>query len=273
MFGILGILKTVFIIMGFLVCLFMIYKIDKINRTMNSCIKNEELKQENIMWNEDDEDVIYSGNWGRKTGIEYVIINNEKIFVGDKVWREEIGDMEVFIIEKDIFGDEINLILKLEDNTIPSAVGQNYIHPLKTQWFQNYTPGRYHLITIPYNNKTIENFTLKGFHKITVKNSNTEEIKKQFTKSDLKNGDIVELRNGERYVYIEGYTPYFKVIISLEDGYFKQLALYDNDLRYNDREDCKYDIIKILDMSEIYKNPKGIWELETKGGIKWMDNI
>lgn len=158
----------------------MINEIDKTNKIINSCIKKEELKKENVMWNEDDEDVIYSGNWGRKTGIEYVIINNEKISVGDKVWRKEIGDMEVFIIEKGIFGDEINLILKLEDNTIPSASGQNYIHPLKTQWFQNDTPGRYHLITIPYKNKTIENFTLKGFHKITVeKDLNTEEIKKE----------------------------------------------------------------------------------------------
>ena len=97
---------------------------------------------------------------------------------------------------------------------------------------------------------------------------NKDKKEKQLKKSDLKNGDIVELRNGERCVYIEDYTPYFKVIISLEDGYFKRLALYDNDLRYNDRDNCKYDIMRILDMSEIYKNPKGIWELETKGGIK-----
>lgn len=46
-----------------------------------------------------EEYVIYSDSWGRKD-VEYVIINNEKIFVGDKVWREEIGNMRVFILLK-----------------------------------------------------------------------------------------------------------------------------------------------------------------------------
>lgn len=129
------------------------------------------------MRNEDDENVIYSYSGGINSDIEYVIINNEKIFCGDKVWRKEIGNMKVYIIEKDILGNEIQLILKLEDNTIPSAVGQNYIHPLKTQWVQNYEPGRYHLIIIPYKNKTIENFVLEDFCKITEKkDSNINKI-------------------------------------------------------------------------------------------------
>ena len=155
----------------------MINEIDKTNKIINSYIKNEKSKEKNVMRNEDDENVIYSYSGGINSDIEYVIINNEKIFCGDKVWRKEIGNMKVYIIEKDILGNEIQLILKLEDNTIPSAVGQNYIHPLKTQWVQNYEPGRYHLIIIPYKNKTIENFVLEDFCKITEKkDSNINKI-------------------------------------------------------------------------------------------------
>ena len=49
MLGVLCILKTVFIIIGFSVCFFLINEIDKTNKIINSCIKNEELKQENVM--------------------------------------------------------------------------------------------------------------------------------------------------------------------------------------------------------------------------------
>ena len=94
-----------------------------------------------------------------------------------------------------------------------------------------------------------------------------DEKEKQFTKSDLKNGDIVELRNGERYVYIEKYNDRFiystdsdEVIVNLEDGEYSRLGNYDDDLRYKGRGNCEYDIMKILDMSEFYKKPEWTWE-------------
>ena len=96
-----------------------------------------------------------------------------------------------------------------------------------------------------------------------------DEKEKQFTKSDLKNGDIVELRNGERYVYIEKYNDRFiystdsdEVIVNLKDGEYSRLANYDDDLRYKGRGNCEYDIMKILDMSEFYKKQKWTWERE-----------
>lgn len=100
-----------------------------------------------------------------------------------------------------------------------------------------------------------------------IKNLVNKKKEKSFIKSDLKNGDIVELRNGERYVYIEKYinwnaytlTPH-EVIVSLENGINKRLDGYNDDLRYEDRDNCKYDIMKILDMSELHKNPT--WTLE-----------
>ena len=77
----------------------------------------------------------------------------------------------------------------------------------------------------------------------------------------------MELRNGERYVYIEKYinwntytlTPH-EVIVSLENGIDKRLDGYNDDLRYEDRDNCKYDIMKILDMSGLHKN--ATWTLE-----------
>ena len=96
-----------------------------------------------------------------------------------------------------------------------------------------------------------------------------DEKEKQFTKSDLKNGDIVELRNGERYEYIEKYNDRFiystdsdEVIVNLKDGEYSRLANYDDDLRYKGRGNCEYDIMKILDMSEFYKKQKWTWERE-----------
>lgn len=94
-----------------------------------------------------------------------------------------------------------------------------------------------------------------------------DEKEKQFTKSDLKNGDIVELRNGQRYVYIEKYNDRFiystdsdEVIVNLKDGEYSRLGNYDDDLRYKGRGNCEYDIMKILDMSEFYKKPEWTWE-------------
>lgn len=96
-----------------------------------------------------------------------------------------------------------------------------------------------------------------------------DKKEKQFKKSDLKNGDIVELRNGERYVYIEKYNDRFiyitdsdEVIVNLKDGEYSRLANYDDDLRYKGRGNCEYDIMKILDMSEFYRKQKWTWERE-----------
>lgn len=219
-----------------------------------------------------EEYVIYSEAWGKKNP-DYVIINNEKISVGDKVWREEIGNMEVFIIED--CGNTIRLILKLEDNAIPSEIGRKFVHPLHTNWFKGNVPGLYHEIRVPYTDKKLENLVIGRFYKISQGGETMGEInlvdekEKQFTKSDLKNGDIVELRNGQRYVYIEKYNDRFiystdsdEVIVNLKDGEYSRLANYDDDLRYKGRGNCEYDIMKILDMSEFYRKQKWTWERE-----------
>ena len=94
-----------------------------------------------------------------------------------------------------------------------------------------------------------------------------DEKEKQFTKSDLKYGDIVELRNGNRYVYVKnyfdliGYDPKtYDAIVSLKNGHDIPISDYNNKLLYKKRGECKYDIMKILDKNEICKNLK--WTLE-----------
>lgn len=201
-----------------------------------------------------EEHVIYSEAWGKKNP-DYVIINNEKISVGDKVWREEIGNMEVFIIED--CGNTIRLILKLEDNAIPSEIGRKFVHPLHTNWFKGNVPGLYHEIRVPYTDKKLENLVIGRFYKISSGGETMGEInlvdkkEKQFKKSDLKSGDIVELRNGDRYILIKNarhnqYDTPTDIFMSINKFGSIPLSWYSDSL-LNSNGDKSYDIMKISD--------------------------
>ena len=201
-----------------------------------------------------EEHVIYSEAWGKKNP-DYVIINNEKISVGDKVWREEIGNMEVFIIED--CGNTIRLILKLEDNAIPSEIGRKFVHPLHTNWFKGNVPGLYHEIRVPYTDKKLENLVIGRFYKISSGGETMGEInlvdkkEKQFKKSDLKSGDIVELRNGDRYILIKNarhnqYDTPTDIFMSINKFGSMPLSWYSDSL-LNSNGDKSYDIMKISD--------------------------
>ena len=201
-----------------------------------------------------EEHVIYSEAWGKKNP-DYVIINNEKISVGDKVWREEIGNMEVFIIED--CGNTIRLILKLEDNAIPSEIGRKFVHPLHTNWFKGNVPGLYHEIRVPYTDKKLENLVIGRFYKISSGGETMGEInlvdkkEKQFKKSDLKSGDIVELRNGDRYILIKNarhnqYDTPTDIFMSINKFSSMPLSWYSDSL-LNSNGDKSYDIMKISD--------------------------
>lgn len=65
-------------------------------------------------------------------------------------------------------------------------------------------------------------------------------------KSDLKNGAIVELRDGYKYILLFDRT-YFDVqdtlLICLDDGCYSKLSYYDEDLR--DCDDSNLDIMKV----------------------------
>ena len=260
-----------------------------------------------------EEHVIYSEAWGKKNP-DYVIINNEKISVGDKVWREEIGNMEVFIIED--CGNTIKLILKLEDNAIPSEIGRKFVHPLHTNWFKGNVPGLYHEIRVPYTDKKLENLVIGRFYKISQGGETMREIKegdvgsikiegktgkgyevlkettdrpylfncklvdekeKQFTKSDLKAGDMVELRNGEIYIFMKDakrnqYDNPTDIFMGVNSYRCIPFSHYNDNL-LNSKEGKSYDIMKMSDGFYIpnihlaypldtFKTPDWVWERE-----------
>ena len=70
-----------------------------------------------------------------------------------------------------------------------------------------------------------------------------ELAKVEFTLNDLQFADILTLRNGERYVYADGY------IYGEEECYGSDAdnvrEYYNDDLTYEDRDYIKYDIMKV----------------------------
>ena len=65
------------------------------------------------------------------------------------------------------------------------------------------------------------------------------------TKNDLKNGSIVELRNGDKFIFLRNIkNDFFKdCLISLESGCYINFDDYNNDLK--DNINRKYDIVKV----------------------------
>ena len=85
---------------------------------------------------------------------------------------------------------------------------------------------------------------------------NCELVRKrgQLAMADLKNGDIVEFRNKKRYIKTKEY------FINMETAEIIGVSHYDNCLFCSAFKDGSHDVMKILDMSEVYKNPK--WSME-----------
>ena len=107
-----------------------------------------------------------------------------------------------------------------------------------------------------------------------------------FTKKDIKNGAVIELRNGKRFLKVDntlfGLTN--NVLNEKNDSYLL-LSYYDENLRY--KPDAEYDIMKILNSTTIfsidgcgrvsallplnYVNFSWTWEREEKKKIKLKD--
>lgn len=78
-----------------------------------------------------------------------------------------------------------------------------------------------------------------------------DEKEKQFKKSDLKSGDIVELRNGDRYILIKNarhnqYDTPTDIFMSINKFGSMPLSWYSDSL-LNSNGDKSYDIMKISD--------------------------
>ena len=192
------------------------------------------------------------GKWVEMPNVEGVYQIDENGNIIDSYIREKKNNKEKNMREIKV-GDKIKIIsTKNESFSYSSVIGKIYIvEEIREDSCKEKFAALKNSIYMPY----LYNCEL------------VDEKEKQFTKSDLKNGDIVELRNGERYVYIEKYNDRFiystdsdEVIVNLEDGEYSRLGNYDDDLRYKGRGNCEYDIMKILDMSEFYKKPEWTWE-------------
>lgn len=69
--------------------------------------------------------------------------------------------------------------------------------------------------------------------------------KKEFTKEDIKNGAVVELRNGERYLKLDNtLLGLYNNRLKEKYTYYLLLDYYENNLNYT--IDSNYDIMKIL---------------------------
>ena len=74
-------------------------------------------------------------------------------------------------------------------------------------------------------------------------------------KSDLKNGAIVELRNGDKYILLFNCCKYGNkedLFISLDDGCYLKLSNYNENLK--DCDDNDYDIMKLCQHSYVGDN-------------------
>lgn len=101
--------------------------------------------------------------------------------------------------------------------------------------------------------------------------------KKQFTKSDLKSGDMVELRNGEIYIFIKDakrnkHDNSRDIFMGISSYRCIPLSYYSNSL-LDLRGDKSYDIMKMSDgfyipnifrayPSDTFKTPDWVWERE-----------
>lgn len=87
----------------------------------------------------------------------------------------------------------------------------------------------------------------KGNHCWWLRDDELELVKRgeNIKKSDLKTGAIVELINGDKYMlFLDVENSYTKnMLVSLKDGGYLSLDDYNDDLK--DRDNSKYDIVKI----------------------------
>lgn len=100
---------------------------------------------------------------------------------------------------------------------------------------------------------------------------------KQFTKSDLKAGDMVELRNGEIYIFIKDakrkqYDNPTDIFMGVNSYRCIPFSHYNDNL-LNSKEGKSYDIMKVSDgfyisnifrayPSDTFKTPDWVWERE-----------
>lgn len=139
-------------------------------------------------------------------------------------------------------GDKIRII------SAKGEIASNYINSI----------GEEHIVEFvmdTYNNDGKKFLILKDSY-LRPFLDNCELVRKrgELEATDLKNGDIVEFRNKKRYIKTKNY------FVDIETNEMIGTSYYDNYLFCSAFKDGSHDVMKILDMSEVYKNPK--WSME-----------
>ena len=173
------------------------------------------------------------------------LIAEEIVDINGNVIHREIKKLENWkenSMEKIEPGDKIKIISAEgeEASAYKNSIGKEYIVEFVMGTYNN--DGRKFLV--------LKNCYLRPFL------DNCELIRKrgQLGVADLKNGDIVEFRNKKRYIKIKN------CFINIETGKMISIAYYNNCLFFSAFKDGSHDVMKVLDMSEYYKNPK--WSME-----------
>lgn len=139
-------------------------------------------------------------------------------------------------------GDKIKIISAEGEfaSAYKNSIGKEYIVEFVMDTYNN--DGRKFLI--------LKDSSLRPFL------DNCELVRKrgELEAADLKNGDIVEFRNKKRYIKTKS------CFVNIETNELISASLYDNYLFCSAFKDGSHDVMKILDMSKVYKNPK--WSME-----------
>lgn len=173
------------------------------------------------------------------------LIAEEYVDINGNVIHREIKKLENWkgnSMKKIEPGDKIRIISAKGEPTSDyiNSIGEEYIVELVMDSYND--DGKKFLI--------LKNCYLRPFL------DNCELVRKrgQLEVTDLKNGDIVEFRNKKRYIKTKKY------FINMETEEMIGVSHYDNCLFCSAFKDGSHDVMKILDMSEVYKNPK--WSIE-----------
>lgn len=91
-------------------------------------------------------------------------------------------------------------------------------------------------------------------------------------KSDLRNGDIVKTREGNKYIVllnIEHFTKKEGLLINLMDGCYLRLSRYKEDLTWYDEEAKNFDIVSICAFDYVGDNLRQHGLTQITAGYKW----
>lgn len=91
-------------------------------------------------------------------------------------------------------------------------------------------------------------------------------------KSDLRNGDIVKTREGNKYIVllnIEHFTKKEGLLINLMDGCYLRLSGYKEDLTWYDEEAKIFDIVSICAFDYVGDNLRQHGLTQVTAGYEW----